>query len=358
MDPNSQPQGAPQPLTPVELVAERPPRRPRKRTRVLGLLFTLCLLVGLGMSLLVNLVLLGGGPFVSDTRVREEFFSHNRRGSSKVAVLSVEGVIYDEEEGFVKRQIDRAIKDEDLKAVVLRVNSPGGSVSDSDYLYHHLNKLREERGIPVVVSMGGIAASGGYYVSMAAGDTPKAVFAEPTTWTGSIGVMIPHYDASKLLEKCGVIEDSITSHPLKGMGSFTKEMTPEEKEILQALVDESFGRFKKIVQEGRPAFRKDPEALNKLATGQVYTADQALELGLVDKIGFLEDAVDRAIELARVDADDVCVVKYKREPTMADILFGARAREPSLDLAALLDLTAPRAYYLYTTIPPLVHNGS
>jgi protease-4 len=321
---------------------------------VIGLLLFMLL-----VSLLLNVgLLVATAPlFTGTARLQEKHFSHAPDASNKVMILSLDGVIYNEEDGFVKRQIDAVREDERVKAVVLRVNSPGGAVSDSDYLYHHLNKLRKERGIPVVVSMGGLAASGGYYVSMAVGEKPDTIFAEPGTWTGSIGVIIPHFNARKLLNQWGVREDSVTSHPLKNIGSFAKSMTDEERAILQTLVDDAFGQFKKVIRQGRPKYEKDPEALERLATGQVYSSKQALEHGLVDQIGFLEDAVDRAVELAGVAKDDVSVVRYVRAPTLVDVLLGAQApSQPEVDLATLLDMATPRAYYLYTNFPPVVRS--
>ena len=164
-------------------------------------------------------------------------------------------------------------------------------------MYHHLNELRQTHKKPIVVSMGGIAASGGYYAAMAVGKTPGTIYAEPTTWTGSIGVIIPHYDASELLSEWGVKQDSVVSHRLKNMGSMSKKMTDEERQIFQALVDQGFERFKDIIKAGRPHFQENPAALDELATGQVYTAEQAKDNGLVDEIGFIEDAIDRAIVL-------------------------------------------------------------
>ena len=328
---------------------------PRRKSRGFGMFFFMVLLMGLLGSLLVNFVLfsiVGFESLDSEHRVREEYFSHNRRGTQKVAIISVEGAILDGQ-GFVKRQIDHAGKDDDVKAVVLRVDSPGGTITGSDYIYHHLRELAKESKIPIVVSMGGIAASGGYYVSMAVGDTEDSIFAEPTTWTGSIGVVIPHYDLSGMLKEWGVKEDSIASHRLKTMGSFAKPMTEEERTIFQELVDDGFDRFKEIICQGRPKFEKNPEALDKLATGQIYTAEQALEAGLIDRIGFIEDAVERAIELANLDKDDVKVVKYRREPTLGDLLLGGQSRARTPDLGRLLDLAAPRAYYLYTWLPAL-----
>jgi protease-4 len=314
------------------------------------------LLLALGGSVLMNVALFslyyGGNLLETDGRVQEQFISHQSSARDKIAVISVEGVIL-EEDGFVKREIDRAAHDANVKGVVLRVESPGGTVTASDYLYHHLGELREKSKIPIVVSMGGIAASGGYYLSMAVGDKPDTIFAEPTTWTGSIGVVIPHYNFAELMKTWGVMDDSIASHRLKTMGSFTKPMTEEERQIFQTLVDESFTQFKNIVKSGRPKFRKDPAALDKLATGQVFTADQALKAGLIDKIGYLDAAVDRAIQLAGVSADNVRVVKYKREITLASMFLEGQSESRSFDLAKMLDLAAPRAWFLWTTVPPL-----
>ena len=319
-------------------------------------------------SLALNLLLVAVGvarlaSAEDEGRVKEQVLSSwNRSGTDKVAILSIEGTILSGE-GFFKQQIEHArkdIQDGNLKAIVLRVNSPGGTISGSDYMLHHLQKLvkdSKEAKIPIVVSMGGIAASGGYYVSMCVGNTPDTIFAEPTTWTGSIGVIIPHYNLVDLMEKWGIQEDAVASHRLKGMGSFTRKMTPEERKILQQLVNDGFTRFKDVVMQGRPAFQKDPVALDKLATGQVYTADQAVKNGLVDRIGFLEDAIDRAIQLAGLNRDDVEVVRYRAEPRLSDILFGQTRAQPTFDLATVLESVTPRAYYLCTWLPALADSA-
>ncbi len=330
---------------------------PRKRSALRGL-FVLLLLMGLGISLLVNLVLMAGGAgYDSTTRLQERHVSHSQYAKDKVAVITLEGTIL-EGHGFVKRQIDRISKDEDVKAVVLRVNSPGGTVSGSDYIYHHLKQMLAERQIPMVVSMGSLAASGGYYVAMAVGDRPDSIYAEPTTWTGSIGVMIPHYNVAKLMADWGVEQDSVVSHRLKGMGSFTRKMTPEERAILQSLVDDSFTRFKGIVKDGRPMFRRDAAALDKIATGQVFTSQQAIENGLIDKIGFLEDAVDQAIKMAGLSSDEVRVVDYKPEFSLIDLMLGeAKSQRSKLDMESLIDMATPKAYYLCTWLAPLLASG-
>lgn len=305
----------------------------------------------LGFLLVSQWVTLGE-YFDTTGDVTEKFHSGEKYGSDKVAVIRVSGVIL-EGEGYIKHQIDQIREDKNVKAVVLRVDSPGGTVTGSDYIFHHLKKLRNERKIPLVVSMGSIAASGGYYVSMAVGDQKDVIFAEPTTTTGSIGVIIPHYDVSKLLERYDVKDDSISSHPRKQMLSMTRQLSEEDRKLVQSYVDESFQRFTEIVKEGRPLFSKDGDALKQLATGEIFSANQAHKHGLVDKIGFIEDAIDRAIELARLDKEHVRVVEFERPVSLFNLGF-AQATAGRSELATLLELSSPRAYYLATSLPTLI----
>jgi protease IV len=293
--------------------------------------------------------------------IHERFHSGAANGRDKVAVISVRGIIL-EGDGFVKQQIDRVRQDEHVKAVVVRVDSPGGTVTGSDYIYHHLQKLREERQIPLVVSMGSIAASGGYYISMAVGDQERSIFAEHTTTTGSIGVIVPHYDLSGLLARYDVRDDSVSSHPRKQILSMTRSMSEEDRTLVQAYVNESFQRFKAIVKGGRPQLRQanagdtllDAVHGRDLATGEIFTAAQAREYGLIDEIGFIEDAIARATELAGLDATGVRVVHYQRPLSLGNLVGMAEAADAEFPLEALWELSAPRAYFLATTWPPLV----
>jgi protease IV len=297
---------------------------------------------------------------------QEKYHSLARHALQKVAIIDVSGAIMEGEESFAKRQIDRVREDDSVVGVIVRINSPGGTVTGSDYLYHHLLDLKKEREedggkFPMVVSMGSICASGGYYIAMSVGDEKKAIYAEPTTWTGSIGVIIPHFDLSGALGHIGVEDDSIASAPLKQMGSPTKPMTEEERKVLQALVDESFKGFKDIVASGRPKFKSDAAALDAVATGQIFTAQQALDRGLVDQIGFVEDAVARCVELAGKTKDEVRCVKYEEPPTLLGSLVGTGAssspRGATADLRALIDLASPRAYYLWSWLPTVMQNS-
>ncbi|MFM8577760.1 MAG: S49 family peptidase, partial [Planctomycetaceae bacterium] len=185
------------------------------------------------------------------------------------------------------------------------------------------------------------------------------IFAEPATLTGSIGVIIPHFDLSQLLKRFDIEDDSISSGPLKEMLSPTKDRPPElaerERKVLQALVDEMFGRFKEIVKAGRPAL--DDAAIEKVTTGQVFTAAQAVEAGLVDRIGFLEDAIERARELAGLSPSEARVVRYSRPSGLLDEVLGGEAAGATMSLANLAELATPRAWYLCTWLPVLVQTA-
>ena len=352
--PPPQPAAIPQPA-PSGVSCYYPPPPPRRG--FWGKLFLTIFVMAVGGSFFLNLILLAvSASMLGDgtPRVQEKFVSRDKNAEDKIVILPIEGVILESEDGFVKRAIDTAMKDEHVKAVVLRVDSPGGSVSGSDYIYHHLRQLAETKKIPIVVSMGSIAASGGYYVSMAVGHESKTIFAEPTCFTGSIGVIIPHYNIAGFMEEHGLADDSIASHDLKKMGSITKAMTSDEKDIFEALVKDSFRQFKEVIHSGRSEFEKNPEKLNALATGRIYSAVQAKKNGLIDDIGYLEKAVDRAIELAQLDGKKFKVVRYKQETGLGSILLGGQSgKSESLDLKALLEMTTPNAYYLASWLPGL-----
>jgi protease-4 len=319
------------------------------------------LIAALGIAVLVIFGLVANyrSYFSAADQPQEKYHSLARYAEQKIAIIDVEGAIL-EGDGFVKRQIDAVKEDTSVVAVVLRINSPGGTVTGSDFIYHYLRQLVEARKLPMVVSMGSLCASGGYYIAMAVGDEKDVIYAEPTTWTGSIGVVIPHYDLSGLLGLWSVKDDSLVSGPLKTMGSPTKPMTEQERKVLQTLVNDSFAGFKGIVASGRPKFKADPAALDAVATGQVFTAQQALDRGLVDKLGFIEDAISRAAELANVSTDNVRCVKYEKPTSFVGELLGVRTPATggyAIDASALVDLATPRAYYLWTTLPAVLSSN-
>ena len=297
----------------------------------------------------------------------EVFHSGSPSGDDKIAVLRLSGVIVDG--SSFKAQLDRVRKDPTVKALVIRVETPGGTVYGSDFIYHHLRKLVEERSLPMVVSMGSMATSGGYYVSMAVGEQSDVVLAEPTTVTGSIGVILPHYDVSGLLKRFDVEDDSIRSHPRKQMLSMTREMSDEHRQLLQANVDASFERFKRIVLKGRPKLRPDgwseeadeydgplPLAFDgrDLATGEIFSAQQALQYGLIDRIGFVEDAIDRAAELAGLDLSRTKVIRYRRPQPWLELPTIIKADGSGVNLEPFLRGELPLPLYQTAALPPLL----
>ena len=308
-----------------------------------------------GISVVVAAVALGANAeyFQTNPKVIEQYHSMANKATNKIAIVEIRGAIMGGE-GFARHQLDQVKADESVRAIVLRIDSPGGTVSGSDELHYRLKKLAAERNLPVVVSMGSIAASGGYYVAMANGGQDDTIFAEPSTITGSIGVIIPHFDFSQLLKRFDVTDDSITSGPLKEMLSVTKNRSPElakkERAVVQDLVDEMFTRFKDIVRKGRPKI--DDKTIDAVTTGQVFTANQAITFGLIDKIGFLEDAIARAVVLADLQEDSVRVIQYKKPQGLFDELLGGASQARSFNnLEMLVEWTTPRAWYLCSWWP-------
>lgn len=310
-----------------------------------------------GISLVAAIVSAGANAqyFQTNPKVIEQYHSLSETAMSKIAIIDISGAIMGGE-GFTRHQLEQVKKDKTVRAIVLRIDSPGGTVSGSDELHYRLTKLADDRDLPVVVSMGGIAASGGYYIAMASGGEKDTIFAEPSTVTGSIGVIIPHYDLSQFLKRFDITDDSFTSGPLKEMLSLTKNRSPElaerERKVIQEIVDAMFTRFKMIVQEGRPEI--DDETLEQVTTGQVFTAQQAVDLGLVDKIGFLEDAVGRAVELAGLSSATARVVRYQQPQGLFDeLLGGTPTARSATSLQTLVEWTTPRAWYLCSLWPAL-----
>ncbi len=313
------------------------------------------------ISVVVAITALGANAeyFQKNPKVIEHYHSLSKAARDKIAIVEIRGAIMGGD-GFARHQLDQVKVDNAIRAIVLRVDSPGGTVSGSDELHYRIKKLAAERNLPVVVSMGSIAASGGYYVAMANSGQDEIIFAEPSTVTGSIGVIIPHFDFSQLLKRFEILDDSITSGPLKEMLSVTKERSPElakrERGIVQDLVDEMFNRFKDIVRKGRPKLNE--KAIEDVTTGQVFTAQQAIKLGLVDKIGFLEDAISRATTLAGLSEDSVRAVQYKQPQGIFDDLLGGATQARSFNtLEMVVELATPRAWYLCSWWPMLTTNS-
>lgn len=259
-------------------------------------------------------------------------------GKAKVLVIDISGMISSQEkEGLrstpsmiasVKEQLTRAAKDEQVKAIVLRINTPGGTVTASDIIYHELKTFKTTRKVPIIASIMDLGTSGGYYIAAAA----DSVMAHPSSVTGSIGVIMLTMNARGLLEKVGVEATAVTSGPRKDMGSPFRVMTAEERAIFQELIDSFYQRFLTIVQEGRSNLQM--EQIKRLADGRIYTGDQAKAAGLIDEIGYLEDAVELAKKKAGLT--EARVVTYRRPGEYSNNVY-SKLLAPS-GLAGLADL--------------------
>jgi protease-4 len=229
-------------------------------------------------------------------------FGKSSLSGDKVAVVRIEGVILDASEALDELREYR--ENPSVKAILLRIDSPGGAVAPSQEIYEEVKKIRDKNRKKVVVSMGSVAASGGYYIASAA----HQIVANPGTLTGSLGVILESANVSGLMKKVGVESVVIKSGKYKDVGSVFREMTPEERTILQGVMDNVHDQFIDAVAEGR---KMDRAKVKGMAEGQVYSGQQAQKLGLVDKLGNYEDAVRLAAEMAGIKGTPRMVERKK-----------------------------------------------
>ncbi|HEY8121154.1 MAG TPA: signal peptide peptidase SppA [Myxococcota bacterium] len=220
----------------------------------------------------------------------------------------------------LREELERAALDDEIAAVVLRIDSPGGTVIASELMYRELQRHKRATGRPVIAQLMGIAASGGYYVSMAA----DRVQAYPSTITGSIGVIAMGFNVSGLMEKLGVEYQTFTTGPFKDAGSPFRPMTESEREQMGSVVRDLFAGFLDVVERGRPKLSR--AEIEHLADGRIYSARQALDAGLIDGIGDLEGAIAEAKRSANVSGE-TRVVAYRRRGERAENLFSAAAED-------------------------------
>jgi len=287
---------------------------------VLGFALPVCSCVGTGLVTMASLSQIGQQPL-----------PRGLAAGDAVAVVRLDGSITAGSQDFlttagitpdrVRSLLDRASADPSIKAVVVRVNSPGGSVVASDEIYRTLLSYDK----PVVISMGDTAASGGYYIACA-GDY---VMAHPDTLTGSIGVISQFLNVEGLLDKVGVEPVIITTGPYKDIGTPYRDMTEEEREIWQEILDQIYEDFVAVVAEARNLPRED---VREIADGSIFTGRQAQELGLVDEVGTRQDAIDKAAELATIEGEPR-VIELRSQPTFLDMVYSFQARSivPTLE---------------------------
>jgi protease-4 len=341
------------------------------------MVIAIVLFVLLGISLLLNfgqmldgVTSLGGSSYQRSGAPRlDEVVLEDNHSSEKVAVVPVEGIIsggFGDGAGFsmveiIKAQLERAEKDRRVKAVVLKVDSPGGEVLASDDIARLIREFQESSGKPVIVSMGSLAASGGYYVAAPC----QWIVANELTITGSIGVIMSGFNYRGLMDKVGLRPEVYKSGKFKDMlrGSKTPdEITPEERAMVQKLIDETYVKFKSVVAEGRKAAHDkndDAKALAnnwaEFADGRLLSGKEAFEVGFVDQLGSFDDAVAKAKELGGID-DTANVVEYRQRNELAELfgLFGkSETRAIKVDLG--LDLPNVQAGQMYFLSPIHLH---
>ncbi len=234
-------------------------------------------------------------------------------GGPKVALVEVDGIITDSE-GIVS-QIRHHIENETVQAFVIRINSPGGGVAASQEIHEEIKKVHQVHGKPVVASLSTVGASGGYYIAAAA----DKIVANPGSITGSIGVIIQIPNLSDLLQKVGIRSVVIKSGPYKDMASATRELTPEERQLLQGVIDDIHDQFIQAVVQGRGLSREQVETV---ADGRIMSGRQALELGLVDQLGNLQDAIATAAKMGGIPGKPQIVQVKEREFSLLRFLLG------------------------------------
>ena len=264
--------------------------------------------------------------------------------ADRVAVLPVQGVLTPGASDRVLGALRRFEDDGSVRAYVLEIRSPGGTVGASQSLYREIRRHRDEGERPVVAWIGDVGASGGYYVALAA----DSIFALPGSITGSIGVIMQFPDAGELLQRAGVGFEVVKSGEHKGAGSAFRSLDPGDREVFRTLVQDSYGQFLDAVTENRPIGR---DRARELSDGAVYSGERAERLGLVDGTGTLSEAIDRAGRMAGLGEDPRTVRPRRERPGFLELLLGegtSGVGENVFEWATLAtEVSSPRLFYLW-----------
>jgi protease-4 len=296
-------------------------------------------LAGLLLLLLAGCVTVKVSLFEEPEPLKEKTISGY--GRDKVLLMEIHGMVLEAPHRLlglfkgvttpsqVKEELEKAAKDDHIKAVVLKINSPGGTVSAADVILHELQSFKAERHLPLVVCLEGLAASGGYYVAQA-GDT---IMAYPTCITGSIGVIAMKFNIRGLMDKVGLDTDLVKTGAWKDFWSPFRPATPKEKEMMQQIIEEFYQDFLNVVAIGR---KMSLQEIKPLADGRIFTAPQARDLKLLDKIGYLDDALKEAQALAGIEG--ARIVRYHRPGTYRPNIYS---------LLPELETAGPQFLYLW-----------
>jgi protease-4 len=349
--PPPQPRPAGQPVGPQAMprpqvvhVVARPGGFWRAVTFIIGLMmFGIVLTIGifLGMSIMI------AGAEREDMVIHQTY----RDGDGNtIAIVPVIGGIDERQAEFVRMAVKSVLEDSSVRAVVLRVDSPGGGVTASDQIWYEVQRMKDA-GLPVIASYGSVAASGGYYVSCGA----DHIMAEETCITGSIGVIAQILTLEGLMDKVGVKPVTLVAHgsPQKNVANdMFRTWTEEDRAKIITMLDSAYVTFNKRVADGRAKVITDKSKLDALANGSIYTAKQALDGGLIDGIGYLDDAIAHAEKAGGIPTDSATVIMLRKAPTLFGDGLLAQSRGPGNSLNAeavrtwVNELSAPRMMYL------------
>jgi protease IV len=318
---------------------------------VISLIMAIAFLTGGCSGLKINI-----GP---DSKEPLKQFTLQGKGREKVLIIPIRGFLSDApKKGLLEdrvsvvqevvSQLRLAEKDKEVKAVLLEINSPGGTITASDILYHEIMNFKERTNARIVAVLMDVAASGGYYIALPA----DRIVAHPTTITGSVGVIFVTPKVTGLMDKLGLAVEVNKSGREKDIGSSFRPSTPEEQRIFQDLTDKMGGRFLDLVAKHR---RMDPKAMTSISTARIYLAEEAMQLKLIDSIGYLDDAISEAKGLASLSKEAKVVIyrrnKYPNDnPYNTSLSWSSGPGLPLIDanLRELIPALTPGFYYLWT----------
>ena len=318
-------------------------KTPRKKRPILMIFFSILFILSILANFFLVILLIVVSMTISGSHSNSFVENVIREGSSssKIAVIQIQGVIENELCEQVRLQLKDAKKDHNVKAVIIRVISPGGGVGASDRIHHYIQKFKSETGKPVVSFMQTVAASGGYYVSVAC----DSIISEPTTITGSIGVMANYMVLKQLLEeKLGITPVTLKSGEKKDWPSMFSEATDEQKQyLMDKAIMPAYDRFIRLVADGREELTLDQ--VKELSDGSIYGALEACDKKLIDQVGFMEDAIALTEKLAGIKGAKV--IQYEKPFTFSSMLASKSNALLGLDRSMLEKFVTPQIMYLW-----------
>jgi len=308
------------------------------------------------------LAVLGGCAFVNvplgspPMPLEEQVFEGD--GDGKILLVDISGTISEQEKSgnllgraepsmisLLRESLQKAEKDKRIVGLILRIDSPGGTITASDIIHHDIVRFKKLKHVPVVACIMGVGASGGYYVATAADE----IVAHPTAITGSIGVIMMKFNLEGLLGKIGIEEQTVKSGDKKDIMSPFRKATPEEVKLGQEIIDQYYGRFLDVIM-ARPGNRLSRDELRRLADGRIYTAGQALEGKLIDRVGYLDDVISAVRKMS--GDNNARVVSYYRPGTYKGSIYAdSSAHAGALELFSGLDALAATSSFMYLWRP-------